>query len=225
MKRALVFTFAFCFIMAGSAIAGTLDGAVIAMHASGKHAKFGVCEAANSPDSLGIACSSFITDAQPLRVSNDVYIVVAKAAAGPGVGGCSFGILRSGPAVGFFGFTLCADLQFPNGGWPNSGGGNRITWVSTTNCQRDVIGTDGAHAVAGSFYLYATGNGTVSITPNNGLVVPELKVSDCNASESDVTCVGAVGFGTSLGYNPCTNPCATPVEPTTWGAIKSLGTE
>jgi hypothetical protein len=118
------------------AFAGTQPDAVVALHANPFVAKnVNICPGqptSMDPNTRGIPC------ADP----------------GPGIAGLSCGI-ASDPLVVIFGWTLCGDLEFPNNFWPESGGGNRVTWVKTTNCQRQEILESGAHAVAGAFYVYA----------------------------------------------------------------------
>ena len=77
-----------------------------------------------------------------------------------------------------FGWYLCADLEFTNGGdngeWPAAGGGNRMTWVMTTNCQQHIIAgyeSEGVHAIAGAFYIYAYDEDLLYVQPNLNLVV------------------------------------------------------
>ena len=229
MKRALILS-TLAMMAAGVALAGTQDDAVVALHDKVHNTKATqICPGlatATDPNTLGINCFDYSTDNAPLGApGSDVYLVVANADPGAGIAGLSCGV--SFPvAIGMFGFTLCADLQFPNGGWPADGGGNRITWAAGTNCQNGAqggvnfgAGDFNVHAIAGSFYVYAYGNGVLTIGTNENLVIPEFRVADCDASESDVQLGGgAVGYGTETGYNPCQN--ITPVEETTWGAIK-----
>ena len=228
MKRVLtiaVLTAAVCVAFAGVTFAaGTQDGSVVALHAKA-HALKNYCLAPNAPL---IACSQF-TKTWPVGSSSDVYLIVAKAQQAPGVAGVSCGIMYN-PAIGggvdVYQTYLCADLEFTNAGaygeWPRAGGGNRITWVSTTNCQRTLYGTEGVQAVAEAFYVYAYSPDMFSVTPNNNLVSgPELAVADCAASTTYLPLTGfggAIGFG-QPGYNPCTD--MVPVEPATWGKIKS----
>ncbi len=189
--------------------AGTQDGAVVALHSKARAAKPTlVCAgdpASEDPVTQGIACSDFDTSPQPLETGRDVYLVVGRADPVPGIAGVSCGVLYESSNVGVFDWTLCADLEFPSGGWPASGAGNRITWIAATNCQTTTIGTDGVHAVAGAFYLYAYGNGTFEVGPNFSLGgFGEFRVADCGAAESDVVTHGSVvGFGDEQGYTPC----------------------
>ena len=90
---------------------------------------------------------------------------------------------------------FCASgLEFPNGPtgsstdeWPASGGGNRLTWDSSIDCQTTTLGMDGVHAVAGSFYVYAYSDDLFQVTPNNNLsTAPELQVGDCSEAVFDL---------------------------------------
>jgi hypothetical protein len=202
-------------------MAGPNANAVIALHDKAKAAKaINACPSGPVPEdpvSQGIPCSQFSTDFAPIGASRDVYLMVAQGDVGVGVAGMSCGV-QFGGGVAVFGWTLCADLEFPNGGWPANGGGNRITWDATTNCQTTDVAGEGVHAVAGSFYLYAYSDGLFEVTPNNGVPVPELQVADCSAASEDVQIAGgAVGFGALEGFNPCG---VVPVEETSWGKIK-----
>ena len=218
------------------AFAGTQDNAVLALEVRPHATKSSlVCFKTGGSSSLdpvtgNRACNTFTTTGA-LNIARDMYLVVAKADNVAGIAGVSLGIQYDGVAssgIDVFGWSLCSDLDFPNGSWPNSGGGTRITWSAGTNCQRTVLGTMGAHAVAGAFYVYAYSSDTFKITENKGLAIPELRVADCNASESNINQakgVGSAGFGANAGCNPCLTDCGIiPVEPTTWGKIKNFGT-
>lgn len=149
----------------------------------------------------------------------DVYLVVAKADAGHGIAGVSCGVTYTSN-ITMNGWTLCADLEFPSNGWPGNLGGDRISWQAGTHCQTTQIGGDGVHAVAGAFHIFAFGDGTIELTPNNGLVIPQFVVVDCGASETQVQVAGGkVGYGAKTGFNPCKVP--VPVQATSWSNIKS----
>ncbi len=160
--------------MAG-AFAGTQDGAKFTLHASTYKNKL-QCTT-NAPT---IPCSQYnLTWA--VGVDTNVYLVVANGDAVAGIAGASCGILYDNAfetGVDVFGWTLCADLEFTNGAatclpdlppceWPISGGGNRVTWVSTTNCQRTVRAPDGVHAIAGCVLPGAYSPDVLQLTPNN----------------------------------------------------------
>jgi hypothetical protein len=172
-------------------------------------------------DKPTIPCSDYDTDFQPTLVFTNIYLAVVGAEPGPGIAGVSCGISTSG-AFSMSGWTLCADLDFPAGNWFGGNGGNRITWASASNCQQTEISPDGVHAIAGAFYGYAYGNALVEVTRNETLAIPELKVADCAANESDVdlAATGAVGFGTLVGRNPCNAEPPVSTAETIWSRIK-----
>ena len=215
-------------VMAVPAFAGSQEDAVIALHAK-PHAEkaLNICpggDASEDPNTQGLACSDYDV-AAPANESVDVYLVVAKGSSQAGIAGLSCGI-RYDADISMFGWTLCSDLEFssrdPNPTWPASGSANRITWTASTNCQRTEFGEDGAHAVAGSFYIYAYGDGIFDITTNNTVQSgAELQVADCASAESNILEAASVGFGTLGGCNPCLDDCVVPVVPVTWGKIKS----
>jgi hypothetical protein len=248
MKRALISSL-LATAVAGVAFAGTQDDAVVALHvkahqtAANKicpgqvNAKTKVRES-EDPNSKGLHCGMY--EETSVLAKTDVYLVVANADPSVGIAGLSCGI-DYGINLRGDGWQLCADLQFPNGSWPAAGGGNRITWAAGTRCQDgsspsdDIATTAGVghgrdfgpgmykvHAIAGALYMYSYVGypDVLQVTMNNGLVIPEFRVADCSASESEVTMGGgAVGYQGEPGFNPC--DFIVPTEETTWGALKS----
>ncbi len=192
----------------------------------------------------------------PTGSSNDTYLVVAMAPnVQKGIAGMSCGVqYNNGQAntrycgspqvapasdavgVDVFGWTLCTTgLEFTNGcdlnnsatEWPESGGGNRITWNATpTDCGYSLEpgSTTELQVTAGSFYLYAYSQDLFELTANDNLLSGpgEFQVADCDAAVSDLIfpqMAGKVGFGASFsGYNPCS---AVATKETTWGKIKT----
>lgn len=144
------------------------------------------------------------------------YVILANADQVVGARGISLGIQYDpalGQGVDVFGWTLCADLQVPANGWPDSGGGNQILWQ---NCQRTIPPGDiGVKAVAGYFYCAAYSPGQLRITahPNLG----EVRILDCNDASVRIAdpvttfCgwsqVGQVDFGGGIGFSPCSMLC------------------
>jgi hypothetical protein len=200
-----------------------------------------------------LSCFNYSVSCEPMG-AGEVYLVIGKAGT-EGVSAVSFGISYSGSShVGidpaWVTWTPCADgLQFPNsdgvhGDFPQPGGGIRITWSLAGGCPaatQQVIGTDGAHAVVGVFYVYAYSSDIFRVTPNqNQDGGPELAIANCAGVTTDLlqiwgpqiasTLVGQVGFN-QTGWNPCGNgpcdpcpqsaPCVTPITPTTWGKVKA----
>jgi hypothetical protein len=144
-----------------------------------------------------------------------------------GLAGAAFGIEydgTGGSGVDFFGYELCADIEFPDGNWPaNPPAGNTITWDSGSNCQNTPDPSDPqghAAAVACGFYTYAYSTDSFQII-RRPVAVPDFKVSDCTAAESNPQYpyfAGKAGFGGGSSFDPCSE--VLPVEPVTWGGLK-----
>jgi hypothetical protein len=211
-------------LAADIALANTQSDARIALHIRDIPKKSGC--GISDPNVTNTPCSNFVTHQNSNEGIWHVFLVVAQGQA-PGVAGMSCGLDTDfAPSNALnYSWTLCADLEFPNDGgngpWPADEGGNRVTWNSVTNCQTQVEGGDGIHAVAGFFYIYNYGDplSYMQITPNNNVPDPELQVADCNAVASDLHPLqaGRATWGLEEGYNPCG---AVPVETTTWGSLK-----
>ncbi len=208
-------------------VAGSLDDPVVVLHAnypvtpkamvtplSGISPYFGCTT--RDPLTQRIPCSEFATT-WPSFEPSYVYLFVAQADSGDGVGGVALGIEGS-QDVGIFGWILCADEDVPSSGWPASGSGNRILWDTDANCQRTVLGTDGAHAMAGSFYVYAYGSATLTVV-HHPTATPPVETVSCNGVGRAAAPGARIGFDGALGFNPCL--AATPVQPSTWGRIKN----
>lgn len=128
-------------------------------------------------------------------------------------------------------WTLCADIDYFQNGWPTTdGAGNTIVWVdgSAMGCEREEpagIGT-GVTAIAGYFVLTAYSEDKLQIAPWRGQApsVPNGKVSDCTAREYVIAPenLGYVVFSDDSdvkGRLPCTQSIR---EKTTWGTVKEL---
>jgi hypothetical protein len=190
-----------------------------------------------------IPCSQYTVNA-PLGGST-VYLVLGQADPAEGVSGASFGIQYTGTSGGngfppsgisprWVTFTSCAAGNYTDdGGFPGPGGGLRMWWgyPSPEACQREVIGSEGVHAVVGSFYVYAYSSALFRVTPNTSLYCcgPELGVASCVGIDNSSVAMtnlldlftlqeidpflGRVQFGTGTGgYTPCSA-----------GAICSIG--
>jgi hypothetical protein len=194
-----------------------------------------VCAAGNLP-----CCLQAVTDAG--LGDHLVYVLAVPSdamwSAGDGIGGIQFGLdyvgaydpAGTGQLLCIYSWTLCATLEFPSPApvWPSPGGGNLITWDTTTRCQHDPV------AVAGYLYMgaYAPGRMSIVARPVDG----QAKMVSCGLVETvldDRLCcdqttylasaffggTGSGGFG-----NPCTSPClVSPVEESTWSRIKVTG--
>ncbi len=152
-----------------------------------------------------------------------VYLSVFKADVTAGIAGLSVG-LDYGSGVQMDSWTSCSDLDFPNGGWPANGSGNRIAWAPQVNCQQNEPGGsgDGVSAVAGFFTVSAYSDDTFAVGPNRGISPPEFKVADCASAESSIPFerAGYVAFSQD-GSAKGSLPCGGEKEETTFGRVKS----
>jgi hypothetical protein len=167
--------------------------------------------------------------------SFDVWVLVCNGSDSVGVAGVEFGIeydsaLESG--VDVEGWSLCGDLEFRSGPFPESGGGNVITWEPTFNCQ--VTNSEERHgvevprsviAVAGAFRVSVFGGDQMAIVPRQSS--GQLKVADCSAREDDLTNAvksraGIAAFCRGRSYNYCRRGVLAGTVETTWGAVKAL---
>lgn len=160
----------------------------------------------------------------------DVWFVLARVdgSYGNGISGVSFGLEYPQGGSGLFrgAYTTCSDLAYPNSDpagnlFPDSGGGIRLIWSPSDNCQRTLY-PDGVQANLMAVYMYAYAACQMEVTPNRNLASgPEFRVLDCNLVERNLVWpqnAGVVGFGTR-GYSPCTE---VPVKAATWGRLKAL---
>jgi len=188
-----------------------------------------------SPNYDHIPCSQYTVNA-PLGGST-VYIVLGQVEPSEGVVGASFGIQYNGSSGGngfppsgidprYVSFSSCTEgIYFDSGGFPLPGGGLRIWWgvLNPESCQREVIGSEGVHAVIGSLYVYAHSSALLRITPNNSVCCgprQELGVATCVGLDNSSTTMtnlldvltlqeidpllGRVQFGAGTGgYTPC----------------------
>jgi len=164
-----------------------------------------------------------------IGVAYHAYIAVINVDEADGISEATFGIEYTSSVRQFL-WTNCGDAEFPGEGWPDSGGGNRITF-NADNCQNEANGavdvTDDVWirgwAPLGWFYVYAYDDATFSVTARWNDSNPTLTVKDCAGMSSQLLYdyLGLAGFGASTGFSPCGPPEeATPVEQTTWGRIK-----
>ena len=158
------------------------------------------------------------------------YAVLAVFNGDPdlGIAGVSCGIDYDGgvgSGVDVVEWTLCTDgLQFPNGGWPEPGAGNRITWNNVEGCQTNEPDGDGVTAIAGFFYVIAYSDDRMSVIENRRLDSgPEFVVTECNPPvefpldpENRAGWLGFSDSGGEEGKLPCVEKSAT-----TWGRIKN----
>ena len=228
MKRALVSILFGCLALGLSsfAIAGNNSQAAIAVHIGTGTAK-DICNSAGSPTAATVV--SEVADGDCSAGYYNLYILVCNGSSvggfepeGSGIAGLEFGI-QYDPSLSLGNSEVCGDLLFPSLNWPDSGEGAIITWDPVGNCQStpsEPFVPNTTVAVAMGFEVFTTAPGAFQITPRP--VTGFAKVSDCNAAEDNITGLvpshlGVGGF-CGTGYNPCGLP--TPVEESTWGAIK-----
>lgn len=173
------------------------------------------CERAASHPS----CTSVASQGVLYPVAYDAYVVVADVDSLAGVAGLQFGISYNGTehaGLDVFGWYSCADLEFPQSGWPASGTGTILSWISNTHCARP----SGAQVIpAGYFYCAAYDADVLSLTTrpvdNCALVIC---CSPTFEDSADVIESGVIHFtpshlgtavfstaGTTLGNRPCGN--------------------
>jgi len=210
------------------------ENSVVAVHAQAHDTKG--LECANWDPNM--PCDQFVTS-WPVGIGADVYFIIAQADSNLGVSGVSLGVdygstpgvQQDGVGCDVFSYLSCSDLEYTNGidmndvstEFPSAGGGNRLIWVRTTNCQRHVVNPWGVEAPACVFYVYAYSPDQFIVDMNRNLQTgPEFEIVDCpGPALSDMnwpTHAGVVGFGTS-GFNPCI--VLIPTRSTTWGHLKT----
>jgi len=191
------------------------------------HIQTHVTKGSPCPAYTPAVCSTFVTEGD-ISTNYDIYMIIAQGDEFSDLAGVTVGIAYEGSTVatgtGIWngGFTLCADLEFPQTAWPETGSGNVITFDAISNCQNGNPG-DGTQALIGAFYVYAYEASQFALI--NHPASDKIAVANCSASENDIpaTSAGFVDFGGNLGCNPCLASCVpTPVEETTWGSVKTL---
>jgi hypothetical protein len=217
---------------AGGGNWGPQSQSMVALHAQAHDAKGLSCGSMDA----GAPCYGF-TYRWPVGTPADVFMVITNANADYGVSGVSLGVrysnvgtLADGVGCDVLGYVSCADLEYTNSPdgiaeheFPYSGGGNRLIWVRTTNCQRTEVVPYGVQTVACAFYVYAYGPDQFIVDMNRNLQFgPEFQIVDCEGPAlSDMpwpSHAGVVGFGMD-GYNPCLE--SSPTVRTTWGRLKN----
>lgn len=215
-------------ITPGTPCTGTQPNAKLMLHVVGTTTKAVCTRSVARPNCLDVSYT-FLPLYPALRFA---YLLVNDGAVSSGIGGLECGISYAavpGQGVDIYEWTLCGDSEAPSGGWPASGGGNRILWTVPDHCQRTVpAGEDpnyGAVAIAGYFYLAAYTPDLMRITPHP--LTGTASVLDCSgcatviapAPGSTRSPLGIAAFGQGGGYNPCRS--LVPVAATSWSAIKA----
>jgi hypothetical protein len=222
MSRATILFLTVLLVVGGSSpvLAGAInDPASISFHITGVPAK-GIC---NSQPLLTAASINAAECPGSYPSNYTVWALVCNGSDSLGIAGAGFGIEYGGNVI-VNNWTRCADLDFPQPGWPASVTGNVITWVPTTNCQDETsepFVPGSVIAVLGAFNVTVYGPDQFASTPRPGVGIAE--VADCSAAETVISGLfpshlGIAGFCTP-GYSPCNAP--TPVRETSWGRIKN----
>lgn len=251
MKRALLGLLVGCMTLglASVAFAGANADAGVSLHISSPPVKATNCSA-DAPDFKGAGGKKIDTKGLPCFQGQtgefDVWVLVCNGSDSLGVAGVEFGLEydgATGSGVDVFGWTRCGDLDFDSGGFPESGGGNIVTWVTPENCQntnaevkgggKDSEGNSGLQevpnsviAVAGVLRVFVWGSDVMEVTARP--VSGKLAVANCFAAEDDLTDAvvprgGIAAFCSNFnGYNFCSGGALAGTTETTWGNIKTL---
>ena len=180
-----------------------------------------------------------------LNVPYDVYLIAVSGDESTGVASASFGITYTpGIPSPLLYWQACTASETRTAGWPAPGSGNRLSWNPTTDCQRTLIpGQEalGSHAVLGSFYVYAYDRTEIRFTNQASLTPSEPHVTDCSGKLTTLSngvhgpyLLGSVYLSEQASYEGV-NVCGgvgvfppppppgpgVPVQPATWGRIKS----
>ncbi len=145
-----------------------------------------------------------------------LWVVSSREGGYPdGIGGAQFGLNHD--LGGGQSWTLCTGgSEIPEPGFPDSGTGNAVTWAG--GCYNPA----GSAARVGfiSVALDAAGSLAVTGDPRIG----EAVYADCSALLYRICDRNLGGADLASGTNPiCGDNCeSTPVQETSWGAIKSL---
>lgn len=213
--------------------AGPNDNAKVLIHIA--QVDFSVCSSPRvRPSCVGVRERGDLYPAIHLA-----YLLVMDGNAEAGVGSVHCGISYDSAfqtGVDVFSWTLCGTSESPaagvNGPWPSSGSSNTLQWNAATNCQRFEPGGAGSGVVAaaGYFYLGAYTPDILAVipAPSDGVATVQSCLGDVDIIEGGgiqrtPSHLGFARFssgGAEPGYNPC--GLNTPVEPTSWGRIKSL---
>lgn len=213
VSLAALFVFALSLILPRAAFAASNSDARLAIHLLPRTSKNACARATATP-----ACDNIVTNGDLYPTLHYGYLLVTNADPATGLAGVQCGVSYNGAphsGVDVFSWNLCATLDFQSGGWPAAGGGNLITWDTTSRCQRSEPGGPGTGVVAaaGYFYLAAYTPDALQLTvrPVDG----QARVADCSSGEYTLEgggvhhvppVLGYASFsagGPTPGYNPC----------------------
>lgn len=213
-------------LLAGAAALGTLLGASSALAAPNSEARLAIhllpkttkniCTRAQATP----ACANIVTNGNLYPALYFAYLLVTNGDPAAGIAGVQCGLHYDnapGQGVDVYTWSTCASAENVSSGWPNSGGGNLITWDTGTRCQRFEPGGNGTGVVAtaGYFYLGTYHPDRLAITPRPLDAV--ARVLDCSGVSytledagihHDPSYLGYAEFSAGAatpGYNPCTS--------------------
>lgn len=147
------------------------------------------------------------------------WVVISGVPDPAGVGSVSFGIDHALTDIVWS--TCTGGTDMPQAGWPATGTGITITWPD--DCYVVTDNGDGATAL-GSFVV--ANDETTLMFLRDDPRVGEALVTDCDALTTEI-CLERLGIADATvngtqGMVVCGNPCVTPAEEATWGAIKAV---
>lgn len=199
-------------VFAAPVAAGPNAGAKILIHLAAPTTK-NICTGSFA----GPACSAMVVKGTLYPTTYFAYLLVAGGSASAGISGVQCGI-SYGPTIGVgvdvYSWSLCADLQFPSNDWPESGGGNLITWNPEVHCKRTEPGGGGTGVVAAAGYFYCAAYSPDNLSVTARPVDQCAKVVSCEAIEDILdsaafhptpSFLGHAAFSagaTTPGYNP-----------------------
>ena len=138
--------FALLFVAPTLARATGNENARLALHLAAVTSKNACSAAAARP-----ACPDIVTQGALYPNSYFAYVLVTNGDLEKGVAGAQFGIqYEAAPQQGvdIFSWHNCAGAEFPTPDWPEPGGGNVLTWIAGTQCQRAEPGGPGTGVMA-----------------------------------------------------------------------------
>jgi hypothetical protein len=202
-----IFVTLLTFLGAASALAAGNSEAKLMLHALSITTKNPCTRVANLP----ATCTGYQVGNLPLYPPTlFVYALVVNGSRTEGMAGASFGINYDGAllsGVDIYGWYLCADSDLPTPGWPATGTGNTISFTPA-RCQTGGNTAVGGVATLGYFYCGAYTSDMMRVTTHpetNGASVTSCAGAIDYVLDSDASCthLGALGFGTRTGINPC----------------------
>lgn len=169
-------------------------------------------------------CSDIVSNGDTYPTLYYAYLLVTNADAVAGIAGVQCGLDYDGTpghGVEVFGWTLCASMEAASTGWPASGGGNLITWDSSTRCQRAEPAGSGTGVVATAGYFYLAAYEADRLSIKRRPLDDAARVFDCAGASYTLEDVNTPHDPPYLGYAAFSHgavsqgfiPCATAGPP------------